>query len=331
MKRLHLLLITLSLLVFPTAQAATLKIATLAPDGTSWMKVMRAAAADIKTETEGRVKLKFFPGGVQGGDKSVMRKMRIGQLQGGAVATGSLINISPASQLYNLPFTFRTLEELRAIRKEFDPYIVQELAKEGYVVLGISEAGFAYMMSDEPIRTSEDAQKQKVWVPEGDLIGETTFEKGGVEPISLPLSDVYTSLQTGLIDTIVVNPTSAIALQWHTKVKYVTDFPLLFLTGTIIIDQKAFKKLTPEDQSTVRRVMAQAFADMDKQNEVDEAGARDALAQNGIEFVELSDEDKARWEDLATSAVKELASKEIYPVDIFKNLQQRLDDMRQEP
>ena len=113
--------------------------------------------------------------------------------------------------------------------------------------------------------------------------------------------------------------------------KYVTDFPLLFLTGTIIIDQKAFKKLTPEDQSTVRRVMAQAFADMDKQNEVDEAGARDALAQNGIEFVELSDEDKARWEELATSAVKELASKEIYPVDIFKNLQQRLDEMRQEP
>lgn len=331
MKRIHLLLITLSLLFFPTAQAATLKIATLAPDGTSWMKVMRAAAKDIKAETEGRVKLKFFPGGVQGGDKSVMRKMRIGQLQGGAVATGSLINISPASQLYNLPFTFRTLEELQAIRKEFDPYIVQELAKKGYVVLGISEAGFAYMMSDEPIRTSDDAQSQKVWVPEGDLIGETTFEKGGVQPISLPLSDVYTSLQTGLIDTIVVNPSSAIALQWHTKVKYVTDFPLLFLTGTIIIDQKAFKKLTPEDQSTVRRIMAQAFTDMDKQNEKDEAGARAALIQNGIEFVELSAEDKARWEALATSTVSELANKDIYPVDVFKNLQQRLSEMRQEP
>lgn len=331
MKRLHLLLIAISLLVFPTAQAATLKIATLAPDGTSWMKVMRAAADDIKTETEGRVKLKFFPGGVQGGDKSVMRKMRIGQLQGGAVATGSLINISPASQLYNLPFTFRTLEELRAIRKEFDPYIVEQMAKEGYVVLGISEAGFAYMMSDEPIKTSDDAQKQKVWVPEGDLIGKTTFEKGGVEPISLPLSDVYTSLQTGLIDTIVVNPTSAIALQWHTKVKYVTDFPLLFLTGTIIIDQKAFNKLTPEDQIIVRRVMAQAFADMDKQNEKDEAGARDALAQNGIEFVELSPADKARWEELATGAVKELADKQIYPVEVFKKLQDRLHTMRQEP
>jgi len=318
-------------LVVPATHAATLKIATLAPDGTSWMKVMRAAADDIKAETEGRVKIKYFPGGVQGSDQSVLRKMRIGQLQGGAVATGSLINISPASQLYNLPFTFRTLEEVRAIREEFDPYIVAELAKAGHVVLGISEAGFAYMMSGEPIRTSEDARKQKVWVPEGDMIGETTFENGGVEPISLPLSDVYTSLQTGLIDTIVVNASSAIALQWHTKVKYVTDFPLLFLTGAIIIDQKAFKRISTEDQAIVRRVMAEAFASMDAQNEIDEAGAREALAQNGIEFVELSDEDKQAWETLATSAVKELASKEIYPVDIFKKLQQRLAEMRQEP
>lgn len=329
--RIFAFLLLLGSLLAPAAHAATLKIATLAPDGTSWMKVMRQAAADIKTETEGRVKIKYFPGGVQGSDKSVLRKMRIGQLQGGAVATGSLINISPASQIYNLPFTFRTLEEVRAIREEFDPYIVSELAKKGYVVLGISEAGFAYMMSDEPIRTSDDARKQKVWVPEGDLIGETTFENGGVEPISLPLSDVYTSLQTGLIDTIVVNASSAIALQWHTKVNYVTDFPLLFLTGTIIVDQKAFRKISTEDQAVVKRIMAEAFASMDAQNEKDETGARDALAQNGIEFVELSEEDKQAWEELATGVVDELASKEIYPVEVFKRLQQRLEEMRQEP
>ena len=318
-------------MITPATHAATLKIATLAPDGTSWMKVMRQAADDIKAETEGRVKIKFFPGGVQGSDQSVLRKMRIGQLQGGAIATGSLINIAPASQLYNLPFTFRNLEEIRTVRKEFDPFIASELEKKGYVVLGISEAGFAYMMSGEPIRTSEDARQQKVWVPEGDLIGATTFENGGVEPISLPVSDVYTSLQTGLIETIVVNASSAIALQWHTKVKYVTDYPLLFLTGTIVVDQKAFRKIAPADQAIVKRIMAAAFASMDEQNEKDEAGAREALAQNGIEFVELSEEDKQAWLELATSAVNELAGKGIYPVEEFKKLQQRLQTLRQEP
>ena len=329
MKLLTPLLLILSLFA-PLSQAATtLKIATLAPDGTSWMKLMREAADDIQTRTEGRVKVKFFPGGVQGSDKSVLRKMKIGQLQGGAVATGSLVDISPASQIYNLPFTFRSLDEVRAIRKEFDSYIVDEMAKQGYVVLGVSEAGFAYMMSDKELRTSADVQDRKVWVPEGDLIGQTTFEKGGVEPISLPLSDVYTSLQTGLIDTIVVNPSSAIALQWHTKVKYVTDFPLLFLTGTIVIDQKAFNKMSAEDQAIVRSVMASAFARMDAQNEVDEAGARAALAQNGIKFVELSDTDKAQWEVMAKSSVEELATKGIYPVDVYRKLTERLQSMRQ--
>lgn len=329
MKLLTPLLLILSLFA-PLSQAATtLKIATLAPDGTSWMKLMREAADDIQTRTEGRVKVKFFPGGVQGSDKSVLRKMKIGQLQGGAVATGSLVDISPATQIYNLPFTFRSLDEVRAIRKEFDSYMVDEMAKQGYVVLGVSEAGFAYMMSDKELRTSADVQDRKVWVPEGDLIGQTTFEKGGVEPISLPLSDVYTSLQTGLIDTIVVNPSSAIALQWHTKVKYVTDFPLLFLTGTIVIDQKAFNKMSAEDQATVRSVMASAFARMDAQNEVDEAGARAALAQNGIKFVELSDADKAQWEVMAKSSVEELATKGIYPVDVYRKLTERLQSMRQ--
>ncbi|TPD50326.1 MAG: C4-dicarboxylate ABC transporter, partial [Thalassolituus maritimus] len=94
---------------------------------------------------------------------------------------------------------------------------------------------------------------------------------------------------------------------------------------------KAFRKISTEDQAVVKRIMAEAFASMDAQNEKDEAGARDALAQNGIEFVELSEEDKQAWEELATGVVDELASKEIYPVEVFKRLQQRLEEMRQEP
>ncbi|MDF1761873.1 MAG: TRAP transporter substrate-binding protein DctP [Oleibacter sp.] len=330
MKPVVLFAVVMSLLAPISHAATTLKIATLAPDGTSWMKAMRQAAADIQEDTAGRVKVKFFPGGVQGSDKSVLRKMQIRQLQGGAVAAGSLIDIAPASQLYSLPFTFRNLNEVRTIRKEFDPYIIEQMAKAGYVVLGISEAGFAYMMSDKPIRSSSDMSDRKVWVPEGDLIGQTTFEKGNVNPVSLPISDVYTSLQTGLIDTFVVNPSSAIALQWHSKIKYVTDYPLLFLVGMIVIDDKSFAKLSAEDQASVRAVMAKAFTAMDAQNEKDEAGARDAMAQNGIEFVELSAADKAEWQKLATSTVEELASREIYPVDVYRKMLQRLKEIRQE-
>lgn len=330
MKYLISLLLAL-VLTSPASHAATLKIASLAPDGTNWMKMMRKAAKDIKKQTDGRVKIKYFPGGVQGSDKSVIRKMRIRQLQGGAVSTGAMGHIANASLLYNLPFTFRNLAEVRAVRAEFDPIIKQALAKKGYIVLGLSEGGFAYLMSDKPLKTSDDVRTQKVWVPEGDVISQTTFEAGNVEPISLPVSDVYTSLQTGLIDTIAANPTGTIAMQWHTKLNYAIDFPLIFLFGMMIVDERAFNKLSAADQDVVRTTMTKTFKAMDAQNEKDEAGARMALQQNGMEFVELSDTDKALWQQLANKALAELKSKDVYPADVFDRLQQRLQEYRSQP
>ena len=153
MKLITALAQTLSLLS-PLAQAATtLKIATLVPDGTNWMKLMRQASDDIKTETDGRVKIKYFPGGVQGSDKSVLRKMQIRQLQGGAVSTGAMAHITNVTQIYSLPFTFRNLDEVRAVRAEYDHYIAAALQEKGYVLLGLSEGGFAYLMSNQPIKT----------------------------------------------------------------------------------------------------------------------------------------------------------------------------------
>jgi len=327
MKQLIALALSLCLLS-PIGHAATLKIATLAPDGTSWMKLMRQAAKDIKKETEGRVKVKYFPGGVQGSDKSVLRKMRIRQLQGGAVSAGALNHISNLTQLYSLPFTFRTIEEVRAVRAEFDQYIIDDLATKGYEVLGLTEGGFAYLMGNKALTSADDFRSQKVWSPEGDVITQTTFATAGIEPISLPISDVYTSLQTGLIDTVGSNLSATIALQWHTKLTHTTDFPLLFLMGMLIVDQKSFGKLSEDDKTIVRRIMKATYLAMDQQNAKDEEGARQALQKNGIEFVALSAAEKANWQELAANTLKGLASKNAYPVELYQKLQARLIELR---
>ncbi|MAS25137.1 MAG: C4-dicarboxylate ABC transporter [Oceanospirillaceae bacterium] len=316
-------------LIAPLSQAATtLKIATLAPDGTNWMKEMRKAAATIKKETEGRVSVKYFPGGVQGSDSTVLRKMRINQLQGGMMSIGALADVSNVTQLYSLPFTFRNLDEVSAVREEFDPYITDTLAEKGYVILGLSQGGFAYLMSDTPLKSSVDVRNKKVWVPEGDRMSQTIFENGGVQPISLPVSDVYTSLQTGLIDTVAINPSTSIALQWHTKVNYATDFPLVFLFGMLTVSDKAFSRLSDEDQAIVKRVMRDTFAELDKQNAKDEEGARQALIQNGMEFVQLTEEDRVAWRKLAADAKKALAADDVYPVETYNKLVNKLEALR---
>lgn len=322
---LGLMLLSLS----PLSQAATtLKIATLAPDGTSWMKMMRGAADDIQKATDGRVKMKFFPGGVQGSDKSVLRKIQIRQLQGGAVSAGALNSISNVTQLYSLPFTFQNVEELRAVRSEFDPYISKSLEDKGYVLLGMTEGGFAYVMSNKSIAALSDFGGQKVWAPEGDVVSQTTFDKAGIAPVSLPISDVYTSLQTGLINTVGVNLSTSIALQWHSKLTHTTDFPLLFLMGMLVVDKGAFDKIDAADQTIVRDIMKKTFLAMDQQNQKDEEGARAALVKGGMNFVTLNETEQKAWHQLATDTLTELANKGVYPVELFKQLQERLQAVR---
>ena len=316
------------LIAATNAQAVTLKMATLVPDGTAWMNEFKAAATEVKEKTAGRVKLKFFPGGVMGSDKSVLRKMRVGQLHGGAMSAGALANFYNGTQVYGLPFLFNSYEEVSHVRKFLDADIEAGLAKKGMVLLGISEGGFAYLMADKPLRNSEDLKTQKVWIPEGDVISQSIFEKAGVTPVSLPVSDVYTGLQTGLINTVGVNPTGAIALQWHTKVKQVTDEPLLFLMGTMVVSKKAFKKVNAADQKVVKGAVSAAFARLDAINRKDDQKARAALKSTGIEFVQMSDADRSKWQSIAKASLQELAEKEVYPPVLLKQVQDSLSAYR---
>lgn len=330
MKRFFLFTLLLSLAsTFSYAQTTTIRIATLAPDGTSWMKMMREAATQIQQDTDNRVRIRFFPGGVQGSDKSVLRKIQIRQLQGGAVSSGSLVNVTNLTQLYSLPFTFQNVDEIRAVRSEFDPIIAQALEDKGLTLLGLSEGGFAYLMSNSPLNDASSFSSKKVWIPEGDIISQTTFKNGGVEPISLPISDVYTSLQTGLIDTLAANPSSVIALQWHTKLNYAADYPLAFIFGMLVVDSRTLKGLSESDQAIVKERMKDTFKHMDLINEKDEQAARAALEKNGVQFQPLNAELQADWRQMAADSMDSFKEQDIYPVEAYQQLTERLQALRQ--
>ena len=143
-------IITLLLFVFlippVSAKNMTFKIATAAPDGTMWMQEMRAAAEQIEKRTAKRVEFRFYPGGVMGSDKSVLRKIRIGQLHGGLITGGGLASVYTDANLYSLPFLFRNYKEVDFIRGKMDPVLIAGLKKKGYISFGFSEGGFAYLM-----------------------------------------------------------------------------------------------------------------------------------------------------------------------------------------
>ena len=269
---LRLLSLLFMLFVSASLQAQTFKIDTIFPVGTSWMNRVREAASEIAQRTEGRVKFRFYPGGVMGNDATVLRKIRIGQLHGGALTGGGVAEIYSDAQIYNIPFAFNSYEEVDYVRKRMDSQILEGLKKKGFISFGLSGGGFAYLMSSNPLTSIEDLRSQKVWSPQGDRISRAAFESIGVSPIPLPLTDVLTGLQTGLVNTVGSSPIGAIALQWHTRVEYLTDIPLVYLYATMVVKRKTFEKLSITDQKIVYEVMGRTFNKISQQNRKDNKG-----------------------------------------------------------
>ncbi|TVO78367.1 TRAP transporter substrate-binding protein [Sedimenticola selenatireducens] len=311
-----------------SVSATTLKIATLAPDGTSWMKIMREGATEVEQQTNGRVKIRFYPGGVMGNDNSVLRKIRVGQLHGGAITAGGLSSVYPDIQIYSLPFLFRSFEEVDYVRERVDPVLIKGLQENGFISYGISEGGFAYLMSHLPLDSVDALRQQKIWSPEGDQISLTAFRTIDVSPVPLPLTDVLTGLQTGLIDTVGSSPIGAIALQWHTRIKHIADIPLIYLYGTLVITEKAVSKLTPGDRQILKQVMEKQFQQINQQNRSDNLGARKALQEQGIIFHQPMNGDRQSWQELIDKVEQRLNQENQLDPVLFKQIQQHLETVR---
>ena len=293
--------------LLPTAGWATqLKIATIAPEGSFWMQEARKGAEEIAERTSGRVSLRFYPGGTMGDEQAVLRKMRIGQLHGGVILSGSLANSAPNLEIYNLPLLFRSYAEVDHVREQFDPLLLAQVEDAGYVSFGLIEGGFAYLMSTFQATSLKDLKGKKAWLPEGDIIAQAILEQSGLAAVPLPLSDVLTGLQTGLIDTIAGPPVGAVALQWFTKAQYLVEIPVMYTYGTVVFSRRAMARLSDADAAVVQEVMTDVTATLDQRTREDNRKALEALEAQGVRISEVSQQMQGEWEEVAGKARQQL-------------------------
>ncbi|MEF2143873.1 MAG: TRAP transporter substrate-binding protein DctP [Desulfovibrionaceae bacterium] len=305
MKRIFLLGIICTILALHagTALAQTLKIATPAPDGTSATQTLRDAAKEVETATQGRVQVKVYAGGVMGSDAQMMRKMHAGQLHGAIFTSGSLAHEDFNFGLLALPMLLTSPAQADAARAEVEKDLVARMAKKGYICTGFIEVGFAYVMGNLPIATPDDMKKARPWLPEGSEITGDIFKAFGVTPIPLSLPDVLTALQTGVIDTVGTPPIAAVALQWFTRIKYVTDTPLLYAYASLAFSERALGQLSPEDRATVMDIFTRRMDQVDKQVRLDNAAALKTLKDQGIEFVQVSPESRQEFQRVTAGLI----------------------------
>ncbi len=330
-KFLLLLILLFCSLTAPVGAVVKLKVATLLPDGTGLMKALRAAGKEIKTRTDGRVKMQFYPGGVMGNDKSVMRKIRAGQLHGAALSSSGIASFYPNAQIYSLALTFRSTDEVDYVRQRLDSELIAGMKEKGFISYGLMDTGFAYIMSNKPAYLLSDLAGQRIWAPDTDKLSRIALETVGINPILLPLTDVLTGLQTGLIDTVTTPPIGAIALQWHTRIKYVTDLPLLFSYGSLLIKERALKRISKDDRIIISEVMTKVAHDIDLQNRKDNIQAAKALHKQGIEFITLTDAQKQDWWSKVGGVTLSMHKNGTLKLSLYERLQQLLTEFRQQP
>lgn len=324
-------LLVLALFVSGIASAqTTLKIATVTPESSQWMKDMRATSAEIKEKTDGQVIIKYYGGGSRGSDSKVLQQIRIGQLQGGVFTPSALMERYGDIGLYGLPMVFRDEREANFVRSRMDSKIIAGLDEAGFVTFGFAATGFAMIMSNDPVDGLDDLRGKRVWVPDGDTISKRTMEAMSVDPHPLPLTDVYTALQTGALDIIGMSPVGALILQYHTKLKYVTDVPLIYTTGFMAVDKRSFNKISPDHQVIVHDIMSTLFKKYDTQNLKDDRDAKVALFNAGLERVVPDPEALQKIHDVLQESNRQIATEGIVSLELYEEMMTYVEQTRAE-
>ncbi len=303
------LLMTTMLSVDANAETVKLKMASLAPKGSSWANTLEAAGREIKEKTGGEVQFKIYAGGVMGDEGAMVRKMRTGQIAGGALTSVGLGDIEPQLLMLQLPLLFKNEKQLDYVRGKMGPKFKTLMDKKGFKILAWGDVGFNYLFANTPIQTPEDAKKTKMWVWDADPISKEVMKVAGVNATPLGVPDVLPSLSTGVINGFINSPYGAVALQWYTKATYATNFKMAVTIGAIVISNKAWDKIPEKHRAVVAEVAKKHEAKLLKQIRRDNQAAAKTLKKKGIKFVDIAPGSFPKWKKLSDTVRSNLAGK----------------------
>lgn len=309
------------------ADSTELRIATLAPSGSPWMEVLDKAASEIKDKTAGRVSLKYFAGGQQGDERDFVRKIKLGQLDGAAVTAVGLSMIDKSIRVLELPMMFQSAEELDYVADKLWPYFQKKFEKQGFKLNDRGEVGWIYFLSKGRVEKIGDLQGQKLWLWGDDELVGAVFKKLGLNGVPLGVPEVDGNLTSGKIDACYGSPLAAVALQWYSKVKFMTSMPMSFAIGATVVSIDAYKKLTPDDAKAVEDISRANAKKLRKTIRKANKDSQDTMSRKGVSVVQTPVTMVDEFTKRSTELWSELAGK-IYSKEELKMVLEAREDYR---
>lgn len=297
-----------------------LKLAVLVPEGTTWGNSLKKLSKEVEAATNGDVTFKIYYGGVAGDEADVLRKIRIGQIHGGIFTGKTLGEVYGDVRAMEIPFTFYDNQKKASLAlNKLTPQFNQGLKTKGFVNLGFYEIGQVYVVSTKKISTLKELKGVKIWSWEGDPLVGALLDSLKLVSVPLALPDVLSSLSTGIIDAAYAPPLGILALQWHTKVKYLVDFPTAYSIGALLVSDKMWTKIRPDQQQKILDLSKKFIKEANDKSVSESEVARSQLKKTGIQFVSFPEADYREAASVRSLIINKLKDNYLSPA-IIKEL-----------
>ncbi len=323
-----------SLFIIPTVQAKeqyTFKFATLVPANTAWMKEIERWADQVYKQSDGRLKFKIYPGGVMGDEPDVLRKIRSRQLQGAFFTGYGIGRIYSSARVLEMPFLFHNTDESDYVRDKLMPEIEAGFRYKGFELLGWPEIGSIHFFSKKPINSLQELKQRRIWLWQGDPVGEAFSEASGISPIPLSIIDVYAQLTAkhGSIDTVYNSAFGALTMQWHTKLSYASKLSMTNAIGALVVSNRFFKKLPDDLKKLLKSTGKQAGKTINEVTRRDNKQSISLLKESGIQFSwDWNEQEKQQMLTIRDKAANSLIQSDYISKKMFTRTKTLLEEFR---
>jgi len=299
-------------------QTTTLRIATLAPRGSRWMRIFNAWNGSVRQESGGKLQLRFYPGGVSGDESDTINKIRAGQLDGAAVtATGLGLIVRPVLVL-QLPDLFNDYQQLDRVRDRLSSEWATQFESNGYKLLGWGDVGRGRIFSKNPVRKPADLRSMKPWAWRDDPIFNEFYRIARANPVRLGVPEVYPGLQSGIVDAAPGSALAVLNLQWFTKLSYMTDPPNTVLIGATVLKKSKYDALPANLRDILDRTSARAHAALKTQIRRDDQAAFQTLKQRGLTVIDTTPH-ASDWQQVAQQTRQRLTGR-LFPASLLQRV-----------
>ncbi len=296
----------------PAATATTtIRIASLAPPGSSFVKVLKAWSRTLEKETEGRVELRVFSGGSEGSDRDLVERIKAGKLDAAGVATTGLSMIAPELQVLTAPGLLTEDAQLDRVRDELDAKLQKLIEDGGFKLLAWGDGGKNRVFSSTEFKTPGDLAGKAAWAGKGNPVSLAYVQALGAEPVRVPSTQVFPGLKNGKLEVVPASAMAAVAFQWYTKLKYMSSSNFNIIVGGSIISKKKLAELSEADQQTLLDTAQRAAAKLDQIVARDDARSYQTLLGRGIIEVDAG-ADADAWNAAAKTARDQLVARGVY-------------------